>query len=74
MIEFSGQESTLLRLKYVYKAGAVIVAAGGYPRKLDIPGEDGLAGKGVSYCALCDGPFFMNQDIAVVGGGNSAVE
>ena len=57
-----------------YKAGAVIVAAGGWPRKLGVPGEDELAGKGVSYCALCDGPFFKDQDIAVVGGGNTAVE
>lgn len=57
-----------------YKAGAVIVAAGGWPRKLYVPGEDELSGKGVSYCALCDGPFFTNQDVAVVGGGNTAVE
>lgn len=57
-----------------YKAGAVIIAAGGYPRKLGVPGEEELAGKGVSYCALCDGPFFKNQDIAVVGGGSSALE
>ncbi|MGB7290733.1 MAG: thioredoxin-disulfide reductase [Thermodesulfobacteriota bacterium] len=57
-----------------HKAGAVIVAAGGWPRKLYVPGEDELSGKGVSYCALCDGPFFDNQDVAVVGGGNTAVE
>ncbi len=57
-----------------YRAGAVIVAAGGKPKKLDVPGEAELAGRGVSYCALCDGPFFQDQVIAVVGGGNSAVE
>ncbi|MFQ5656852.1 MAG: thioredoxin-disulfide reductase [Candidatus Methylomirabilales bacterium] len=57
-----------------YQAGAVIVAAGGKPRKLDVPGEAELAGRGVSYCALCDGPFFQDQVIAVVGGGNTAVE
>ena len=57
-----------------YRAGAVIVAAGGWPRKLGVPSENELAGKGVSYCALCDGPFFMDQDITVVGGGNTAVE
>lgn len=57
-----------------YQAGAVIVAAGGKPKKLDVPGEAELAGRGVSYCALCDGPFFQNQVIAVVGGGNTAVE
>lgn len=58
----------------MYTAGAVIVAAGGKPRKLDVPGEGELTGRGVSYCALCDGPFFQNQVIAVVGGGNTAVE
>ena len=57
-----------------YTAGAVIVAAGGKPKKLDVPGEGELAGKGVSYCGLCDGPFFQDQVIAVVGGGNTAVE
>ncbi|MBI1823759.1 MAG: thioredoxin-disulfide reductase [Nitrospirae bacterium] len=57
-----------------YHAGAVIIAAGGYPRKLGVPGEDDFAGKGVSYCPLCDGAFFKNQSIAVVGGGNTAVE
>ncbi len=58
----------------MYRAGAVIVAAGGRPKKLDAPGEAELAGRGVSYCALCDGPFFQDQVIAVVGGGNTAVE
>jgi thioredoxin reductase (NADPH) len=57
-----------------YLAGAVIVAAGGKPRKLDVTGEAELAGRGVSYCAICDGPFFQDQVIAVVGGGNTAVE
>jgi thioredoxin reductase (NADPH) len=57
-----------------YSAGAVIVAAGGKPKKLDVPGEAELAGRGVSYCAICDGPFFQNQVIAVIGGGNTAVE
>jgi thioredoxin reductase (NADPH) len=57
-----------------YRAGAVIVAAGGKPRKLDVPGEAELVGRGVSYCAICDGPFFQDQTIGVVGGGNTAVE
>jgi thioredoxin reductase (NADPH) len=57
-----------------YTAGAVIIAAGGTPKKLDVPGEVEFAGKGVSYCAICDGPFFQDQTIAVVGGGNTAVE
>ena len=53
---------------------AVIVTAGGTPIKLGIPGETEYAGKGVSYCAICDGAFFRNQTIAVVGGGDAAVE
>lgn len=57
-----------------YTAGVVIVAAGGKPKKLDVPGEAELAGRGVSYCAICDGPFFQDQTIVVVGGGNTAVE
>ncbi len=57
-----------------YAAGAVIVAAGGKSRKLDVPGEAEMAGRGVSYCAICEGPFFQDQTIAVVGGGNTAVE
>lgn len=57
-----------------FRAPAVIVSAGGEPRKLGIPGEEELAGKGVSYCAVCDGAFFEDQEIAVVGGGDSAVE
>jgi thioredoxin reductase (NADPH) len=57
-----------------YLAPAVIVTAGGTPVKLGIPGELEYAGKGVSYCAICDGAFFRNQTIAVVGGGDAAVE
>ena len=53
---------------------AVIVTAGGEARKLGVPGEEEFAGKGVSYCAVCDGAFFEGADIAVVGGGDSAVE
>ncbi|UCC78661.1 MAG: FAD-dependent oxidoreductase, partial [Candidatus Zixiibacteriota bacterium] len=57
-----------------YRAKAVIVATGGNPRRLSVPGEEELANKGVSYCALCDGAFFKGQEIAVVGGGDAAVE
>jgi thioredoxin reductase (NADPH) len=57
-----------------YRAPAVIVTVGGEARKLGVPGEDELAGKGVSYCAVCDGAFFEGVEIAVVGGGDSAVE
>src|SRR5579864_7918259 len=57
-----------------YVAKAIIVSTGGLPRKLGAPGEVEFAGRGVSYCAICDGAFFKNQVLAVVGGGDSAVE
>jgi thioredoxin reductase (NADPH) len=58
----------------IYLSPAVIVTAGGTPIKLGVPGEIEYAGKGVSYCAICDGHFFREQVIAVVGGGDAAVE
>jgi thioredoxin reductase (NADPH) len=57
-----------------FRAPAVIVTAGGNPRKLDVPGEVEFAGRGVSYCAVCDGAFFEGLRLAVVGGGDAAVE
>ena len=53
---------------------AVIIATGAKPNQLGVPGEKELLGKGVSYCATCDGPFFRDQVVAVVGGGNTAVQ
>lgn len=53
---------------------AVILATGGSPRKLNIPGEDEYYGKGVSYCAVCDGFFFRNKTVVVIGGGDTAAE
>lgn len=58
----------------VYEAPTVILTAGGTPLKLEVPGELEYAGRGVSYCAVCDGPFFKNEILAVVGGGDAAVE
>jgi len=55
-------------------AKSVIVASGSSPRKLGVPGEESFAGKGVSYCATCDGFFYRGKEVAVVGGGNSALE
>jgi thioredoxin reductase (NADPH) len=57
-----------------YEAPAVILTAGGTPTKLGVPGELEYAGQGVSYCAVCDGAFFKGHTIAVVGGGDAAVE
>jgi len=56
------------------RAPAVIITAGGNPRKLGIPGEAEFAGRGVSYCAICDGAFFRDMPLAVIGGGDAAVE
>jgi alkyl hydroperoxide reductase subunit F len=53
---------------------AVIVASGKVPRKLDVPGEDEYRGRGVAYCATCDGPLFRGKRVAVIGGGNSALD
>lgn len=58
----------------VYKAKAMILSTGGSPVKLGVPGEQEFSGRGVSYCAICDGAFFRDQVIAVVGGGDAAVE
>ncbi|PJE58077.1 MAG: thioredoxin-disulfide reductase [Candidatus Portnoybacteria bacterium CG10_big_fil_rev_8_21_14_0_10_36_7] len=60
--------------KYEYEAKSIILAFGLMPRKLDVPGEKELTGRGVTYCATCDGPLFKNKVIAIVGGGNSAIE
>src|SRR2546422_2692637 len=57
-----------------YRSQAVILTAGGTPIKLGVPGEKEFAGKGVSYCAVCDGAFFKGERLAVVGGGDAAVE
>ena len=58
----------------VFKAPAVILATGGRSRMLNIPGETEFKGRGISYCATCDGDFFQDKEIIVVGGGNSALE
>jgi len=57
-----------------YSAKAVIVATGSEYKKLGVPGEDEFGGRGVSYCAVCDGAFFKNREVIVVGGGDSAIE
>lgn len=62
------------QLGKLYRAPAVILTAGGTPRKLGVPGEKEYAGKGVSYCAVCDGAFFKGEVLAVIGGGDAAVE
>ncbi len=65
---------TLYTQKEEFKAKTVIIAMGLVPRRLEIPGEKEFNAKGVSYCVNCDGPFFRDKVVAVVGGGNSAVD
>lgn len=57
-----------------YETKALIIATGSQYKKIGVPGEEELSGRGVSYCAVCDGAFFKGQDVAVIGGGDSAVE
>ena len=64
----------VITTKNTYKAKTIILATGAENRKLKLKNEDELVGKGVSYCATCDGAFYKNKDVAVVGGGNTALE
>ena len=70
----NGEFRVTTQLGKEYHAPAVILTAGGTPRKLAVPGEPEYAGRGVSYCAVCDGAFFKGEVLAVVGGGDAAVE
>jgi thioredoxin reductase (NADPH) len=69
-----GDFAVRTELERTYHAPSVILTAGGSPNKLDVPGEAEYAGRGVSYCAVCDGAFFKGETIAVVGGGDAALE
>lgn len=73
-IEVDGDLRVVHAGKKTYYAYAVIIATGSHHRKLAVPGEEEYAGRGVSYCAVCDGAFFKGSDLVVVGGGDSAVE
>ncbi len=73
-IEGKPGDFTVKGLSKEYKARAVIIAAGSHHRHLGLEGEERLTGNGVSYCAVCDGAFFRGQSVAVIGGGNSALQ
>ena len=66
--------SVLTESKKTFKSKAVIIASGTDPRPLEVPGEKEFLGKGLSYCAICDGSMFQDKIVAVIGGGNSAFE
>lgn len=69
-----GKYKEVLTGKNVYKSKTVILATGSFNRKLGLDKEEDYIGKGISYCATCDGAFFKNKDVAVVGGGNTALQ
>ncbi|WP_461247744.1 thioredoxin-disulfide reductase [Treponema sp. R6D11] len=72
--DIAGEDKVLISKNETYSCKAIIVATGARSAKLGIAGEKEFAGKGVSYCATCDGAFFKGKDVAVIGGGNTAVE
>lgn len=69
-----GNEKIVLCKDQEYRGRAVLIASGGSPRHLNIPGEAELIGRGVSYCGTCDGPLFRNKSVIAVGGGNTAFQ
>ena len=69
-----GEEKEIITTKNTYKTKTIIIATGSENRKLGLPNEDDLVGKGISYCATCDGAFYKGKTVAVVGGGNTALE
>ncbi len=73
-VDFKNKPFKVFTASKEYEAKAVILATGANPRKLGLEGEQTFAGKGVSYCATCDGPFFRNLELVVAGGGDSAME
>ncbi len=72
-LELAGDVKTVHTKKDGYEARAVILATGAQPRELGLPQERALRGRGVSYCATCDGMFYRGKDVAIIGGGNTAV-
>jgi thioredoxin reductase (NADPH) len=73
-VNFENRPFKIIAGSLTATADSVLISTGASPRKLGIPSEMNFSGKGVSYCATCDGPFFRNQDIVVVGGGDTALE
>lgn len=73
-IELDGDLKVITAGNKTYYAYAVVIATGSFHRKLEVPGEEEYSGRGVSYCAVCDGAFFKGKNIFVIGGGDSAVE
>ena len=73
-LDLKSNPKVILTKEAEFRAKTVIIACGAQPMKLNVPGEEEFVGRGVSYCAVCDGAFYKNKVVAVVGGGNAAVE
>ena len=73
-VDVQGKEKIVETEDKIFKAKSIILSTGAKAKKLGIPGEEEFAGRGVSYCAVCDGAFFKEKVICVIGGGNSAIE
>lgn len=73
-VDFSKQNKVIIADGVTYKAKAVILSMGAKARELGVPNEAQFCGKGISYCAVCDGGFYRNKTVALVGGGNTAIE
>ncbi len=73
-LDIDCHKKTIKGLSGVYESRAIIIASGAKPRKLNIPGEANYTGRGVSYCATCDAPFFREKKVVIVGGGNAVAE
>lgn len=74
LLSLKNEQKEVVTDEGTFRAPVVIIATGGVPRMLNIPGEKEFNSRGISYCATCDGDFFTDKDIVVVGGGNSALE
>lgn len=73
-VDLTGEVKIVKTATETFQARVVIIATGSTPKRLGLPGEDKYIGKGVSYCATCDGFFFTGKQVVVVGGGNSALD
>lgn len=73
-VDFNNEEKIIKLNKREIRSKIVIIASGAKPRKMKVPGAEKFEGKGISYCATCDGPLFRDKNIAIIGGGNSAIE
>lgn len=73
-VEINGESKSLITEDGTFHSKALIIATGTTPKKIGIPGEDEFKGRGISYCATCDAPFFKDEHIAVIGAGNSGIQ